>query len=158
MIHPNPDRDWLLAGAKEEANRFICVGGLAFSLQNSGGPASPQDHIGKLAFSKLISLRRRSLKLSVIQLAEKAKIDLDELVEIESGRDVVPEPRTICQLALFLGLPERKLMDLSGLTRARDGKIEKAAVRFAAQSESLETLSPTERDALEEFVQFLAEA
>ncbi len=99
MIRPNPDRDWLLARAKDEANRFICVGGLAFTLQKSGDPASPQEYLGKLAFSKLISLRRRELRLSLVQLAEKAKIDLDELVEIESGQSVVPEPRTVCQLA-----------------------------------------------------------
>ncbi len=37
MICPNPDRDWLFAKAKEEANRFICVGGLAFSLRSSVG-------------------------------------------------------------------------------------------------------------------------
>lgn len=158
MIRPNPDRDWLLARAKDEANRFICVGGLAFTLQKSGDPASPQEYLGKLAFSKLISLRRRELRLSLVQLAEKAKIDLDELVEIESGQSVVPEPRTVCQLAHFFRLPEEKLMTLAGLISARDEKVEKAAVRFAAQSESLEKLSPAERGALEEFVKFLAEA
>jgi transcriptional regulator with XRE-family HTH domain len=157
MIRPNPDRDWLLARAEEEANRFVCVGGLAFSLHNSGEPASLHDHVGKLAFSKLISLRRRSLKLTLIQLAEKAKVDLDELVEIENGQDVVPEPRTVCQLAQFLGLPEQKLLYLSGLVGSRDERVEKAAVRFAAQSESLEKLSSNEREALEEFVKLLAE-
>ncbi|SIO58447.1 hypothetical protein SAMN05444166_5682 [Singulisphaera sp. GP187] len=158
MTHSVPDRDWFLKRAKEEANTFICVGGLACSLRNVDPSGHTHRSHGKLAFARLIRLQRRNLRLTTVQLAEKADIDLDELVSIETGDDFVPEPRTISQLGKALRLPEQRLMQLSGLTEARDEQFNQAAVRFAASSEPLEKLSSEERKALEEFVRILARA
>ncbi len=60
MIRPNPNRDWLLAGAKEEANGFVGVGGLAARLQNLGEIVPSQNFISKRAFSKSGSLEKLS--------------------------------------------------------------------------------------------------
>ena len=157
MIQSDSDREWLLASAEAEANQFVCVGGLAFSLHRSENLTSPRDHASRLAFAKLISLARRSRRLSLPQLADQAQVDLDELVEIENGQATNPEPRTVHRLAQSLKLPERRLMQLSGLVKVRDVKVDRAAVQFAAQSGSLEKLSSIERQALDEFVKVLAE-
>lgn len=158
MARMNSDQNWLLRKAKEEANGFVCVGGLAHTLGAAEARSQPAHRAGKHVFSRLVNLRRRELKLSVEQLAEKADVDLEELVDIEIGEFDTPEPRTVHQIARVLKLPEQKLMLLAGLTVSRDEQVNRAAVRFAARSDSIEKLSPAERDALEEFVRFLADA
>ena len=48
-------------------------------------------------------------------------------------------------------------MELGGLMEQRDKSLEAAAVRFAANSEPTEQLTPSEKEALKEFVKVLAE-
>src|ERR1700722_18814718 len=52
----------------------------------------------RLAFSTLISYRRRALRLTIESLAEKAKVDVDELLQIEEDTGYVPEPRRVYNL------------------------------------------------------------
>ena len=150
------DRAWLLAKAKEEDNGIISVGGLVCTLSQLEGGAPPQHNPGRLAFSKLIELRRRERRLTIEQLAKTADVDLGELLDIESGQAQSVEPRTVHQLAQVLRLPGAKLLQLSGLAIARDEGIEREAVRFAARSEPIGKLNHAEYEALEEFVRFLA--
>lgn len=111
-----------------------------------------------LAFGSLIRLSRRREGLSVEGLAEKARIDLAELLAIEQEHGYIPKPRTVHQLAVFLKLPEQKLMKLSGATITRDQQLQKAAVRFAAKSNSdLTKLSRQEEELLNDFVKYLSE-
>ena len=154
----NRDRKWILAKAKEEADGFVCVGGLVHAMTPTEPAASAHRHSERLAFAKLIQLNRRKHRLSSERLAELADVELAELVAIECGEGQTPEPRTVHQLARVLGLPAQKLMQLSGLVVARDERLVQSAVRFAARSESIEKLTPTEQDALDEFVKILAEA
>jgi HTH-type transcriptional regulator, competence development regulator len=109
------------------------------------------------AFGKLINLWRRKKGLRVEILADKAKIDVAELIEIERNLNYVPEPRTVYQLAKTLGLPSNRMLELSGNLMVRDLSLGQEAVRFAARSESVEKLTKDEQRALEEFVKFLSE-
>lgn len=111
-----------------------------------------------LAFGSLIRLSRRRQRLSVEQLAEKVRIELGELLAIEQEHGYVPRPRTVHQLAMFLKLPEQKLMKLSGATITRDQQLQNEAVRFAAKSNSdLTKLSKQEEELLNDFVKYLSE-
>jgi hypothetical protein len=82
---------------------------------------------------------------------------LEEIVEIETKASVVPNVRTVYQLATALKLEPSTLMELVGLTTTRP-QIRSAALRFAARSESTARLSHDEQEALEEFVKVLVES
>jgi len=109
----------------------------------------------RLAFSTLISYRRRALKLTMETLAQKARVDLDELLQIEQDMNYVPEPRTVHQLATELKLPIPQLLVLSGNATSANAELTDAAVRFAARSRAVERLNREQSDALNEFVKVL---
>jgi transcriptional regulator with XRE-family HTH domain len=111
----------------------------------------------RFAFSTLISYRRRALRLTMETLAEKAKVELDELLRIEDDAEYVPEPRTVHQLASELKLPIPQLLVLSGNATSANAELTEAAVRFAARSRAVEKLNRDQSDALNEFVKVLIE-
>jgi transcriptional regulator with XRE-family HTH domain len=119
--------------------------------------ASAENESPNPAFGVLINLWRRKKGLRIDALAEAARIDVAELLEIERNLNYVPEPRTVYQLAKTLQLPSERMLELSGNLIVRDSSLGKQAVRFAARSESVEKLSKDEQRALEEFVKFLSE-
>ncbi len=108
-------------------------------------------------FAKFIELSRRKLRLTVEQLASRSGIDLEEFLSIEEGCERSPEPRLIYKLAPALGVPPDQLLRLSGLTETADKGLHDAAIRFAAQSEPVDKLTPEEASALKELVRVLAE-
>jgi HTH-type transcriptional regulator, competence development regulator len=158
MTHTNrpngPSRDWLLkAGAAEDACRSLSVGGLAADV---GLLRSAKMGV-QTAFPRLVEYSRRKLGLSVEQLAEQADVDIEEIVQIETMASVVPDVRTVYQLAEALKLTPNTLMEVAGLTTTRP-QIRNVALRFAARSESTARLSHDEQEALEEFVKVLVES
>jgi transcriptional regulator with XRE-family HTH domain len=155
---PNQDTSWLRRMAEVEDNAELSVGGLAHELGMLGAATAAPTPVVKSAFAKLVGLRRRDMRLTVEQLAERAEVDVAEVVSIELGQLDQPEPRTVFKLAGALKLPAQKLMQVSGLAVPRDTRFNDAVVRFAARSEPIEKLSKEEHAALEEFVRFLAES
>lgn len=110
----------------------------------------------KGALGKLIRLLRRRDSLDLETVAQKAEIDLAELVRIEQDEEFKPRPRTVVQLARLFSIPDEELAKLAGLRIAEDPTFESATLRFAAHSEELPKLSKIERDALNEFLAYLA--
>jgi HTH-type transcriptional regulator, competence development regulator len=156
----NKDRNWLNKRADWEDEHFVSVGGLISQMDpewQAEITATPLVEATKAAFVRLLQLARRERRLTLEALAEKADIDLAELVKIETDESFKPTPRTVHQLAAFLKLPGKKLMVLAGLLRVKDFGLQQASVRFAARSESVEDLSPEEHAAFEEYVKFLNE-
>ncbi len=148
-----PREEWLKrAAAAEEACKSFSVGGFAADL---GLLPSASTGI-KSAFSRLVEYARRKQGLSVERLAEQADVDLESIVEIETEASVIPDARTIYQLAKTLKLTPSTLMEVAGLTTPRP-QIRDAALRFAARSESTASLTREEQEALEEFVRVLVE-
>lgn len=137
----------------EDSSESISVGGLACDL----GLVGQVNNVSSVAFGKLVELVRRARNLSQLALAELAEIDCLELIEIERGQGLVPEPRTIHQLAKVLELPYGELLELSGLARSRGKSLDQDAIRFAAKSGSVGKLTREEHDALEEFVRVLVD-
>jgi HTH-type transcriptional regulator, competence development regulator len=111
-------------------------------------------HLSKLrfAFGRLIELERRKKGFSIKQLADRARLDEGELTCIEFDPRHEPDPSTVFQLASFFRIPEKPLMQLAGLTEARDRDFLSHAVRFAASSKPTAALTKEETDALESFV------
>jgi hypothetical protein len=108
-------------------------------------------------FSRLISMKRREEELTIEQLSERADVDAVELFAIEENLTRAPEPRVVSKLARALQLPSGKLMQLAGHLHVQDAKLPGAALRFAAQSGSLEKLSSREKTLLHEFVNAMSE-
>lgn len=148
-----PSLEWLqeMAG-HEDSCRSVSVGGMAADLGMLPA-ASDETH---RVFGRLIEFARREKGISLEQLAERADIDLEEVVEIERNENVVPQLRTVHQLALVLSLPAGRLAEVAGLAAPRPD-LSNAALRFAARSEPTATLTPAEREAFEEFVKVLVE-
>jgi HTH-type transcriptional regulator, competence development regulator len=157
MIEMNPDAAWLRAKAEAEDNGIVSVGGLVCALARS--EEESKAHLAeRVALAKLVELRRRQYRLSPEDLAQKADVELEDIVSLERGEETVPAPRTMQRLAQALELPEPRLLELAGLMPAKDARLRKATVRFAARSEPVAILLPQEREALEEFVELLAES
>ena len=147
--------------AEEENGCIVSAIGLEplFAKQKEAGQQAAESarEPVRLAFSTLISYRRRALRLTIEGLAEKAKVDVDELLQIEEDTDYVPEARTVHQLANQLKLPIPQLLVLSGNARSANTELTEAAVRFAARSRAVEKLNREQSDALNEFVKVLVE-
>jgi len=157
----NLSKEWYQeAGANE---KYLSVTAGVFSLEAPLAAASQykqtpeQKESAPLPFAKFINLQRRARQLTMEALAEEADIDLLELYSIEHEPEFHPEPRTVFQLAETLKLPQDKLFQLSGLTVATNSRFREEAIRFAARSEPLDSLSPVEYEALCEFVKYLSE-
>lgn len=156
----NRDRNWVMKRAQEEDHHFVSVGGLISQIDpewRAEVSTPPLLETTKTAFVRLLQLLRRERRLSLEQLAQKADVELAELVKIETDESFKPTPRTIHQLAGFLKLPAKKLMALAGLLQIKDYNLQQASVRFAARSEPVEDVTPEEHAALEEYVKFLNE-
>lgn len=151
----NKDVRWLKRMAEDEANAGVSVGGLACEASKLSKKSEESVVFNKLVLSRLVALYRRLLGMRVEELAATANVDVSEVIALELGNVHSPQPRTIFMLAKALRLPSDKLMQLSGLTEARDGELSRAAIRFAASSNPIRELSKEERYAVEEFVRIL---
>jgi HTH-type transcriptional regulator, competence development regulator len=160
----NLSKEWLIKRAARDDMAEVSAGFFNLDMLQAdaskgggGSRQSPEQESSRVAFGKLVNLWRRKRGLRMDQLAEKARIDLAELVEIERNIDFIPEPRTVYQLSQVLNLSNERLLQLSGNTVERDRTLGQRAVKFAALSESVEKLNKDEQRALEEFVKFLNE-
>jgi transcriptional regulator with XRE-family HTH domain len=165
-------REWVLAQAKLESDSDVTsVGGLAHRLGllrgvNGTAQGRPPADVtpppfvdpGRQSLGKFIELSRRRLRLTVEQLAERADVDLGELLAIEKAEDVPAETRTIYRLADVLGMRVDPLLELAGLVDKRSVGLTQSAFRFAARSEPMAALTREEEEALNWFVGELTKA
>lgn len=153
------DAEWLHRMAElEDRCESVSVGGLAVDVGFYHSGAAPStDMLAREALGKLIELTRRKLKLTPDKFAERADIELKDLVRLEHAEPFVPDPRTMVQLATVLAVPVSRILGLAGLTKTVDPGLQNAAVRFAANAEPLQGLSKEQQAALREFVKELSE-
>lgn len=171
-LNINITREWASAQAKlEPVSGITSVGGLAHRIgkveelgslvEQQGAEARSVPAMSaeprRQSLGKFIELSRRRMRLSVEQLAERADIDLGELLSIEKAEETLPGTRTVYQLAQVLRMPVDPLMELAGLVVAKSSKLTESAVRFAARSEPMDALTKEEEEALNWFVQELSE-
>lgn len=111
----------------------------------------------RIALGQFVALWRRNQGWNAETLAHQAGIDIEEILEIEHDPHCGPEPDAIFKLAGVFQVPPRKLMEIAGLIENRSPRLREQAVRFAARSEPISTLTDTEKEALEAFVAALSE-
>lgn len=154
----NISKEWCARMAQLEGDAEIGAGLFAIDPVFDGEAcANNTSEEPSLAFGRLIRLMRRDRGLSLEKLAEDADVDVSELISIEDDVHFRPDVRTVYQLATTFKFDSSKLLEVAGLTAARDNAIVEEAVRFAARSEPIAALSPEERAALEAFVAILSE-
>jgi len=158
----NITKDRLVELAKDEAGCDITAGGLLATLSGGAPPAHPVEgaataDIARDALATLIQFQRRRMKLSAETLAERAELDVGEVLAVELTHTARPEPRVLSKLARVLKLPAPRLLALSGWGAKPDQPLAHAAFKFAARSSApTEPLSREEAAALDDFVRFLA--
>ena len=170
-LNINITPEWASAQAKLEPESGVTsVGGLAHRI---GGLEEVSGRVGqegtetlsaptmsadprRQSLGKFIELSRRQLRLSVEQLADKANVDLAELLAIEKAEDILPETRTVYQLAKVLRMRVEPLLELAGLVVTKSVGLTESAVRFAARSEPMDALTKEEEEALNWFVKELS--
>lgn len=109
------------------------------------------------ALIRLLQLSRAQSGLTLEQFSTRVGVAVAEVTRIETDQTYLPTPRTIYKLAAFLKVPVKSLMALAGLIKLGDFRFDDAAIRFAANSESVERLSKEEHHLLREYVRFLCE-
>ena len=132
-------RQWCAEKAEAEAGAEIGAGlaGLGPLLSGAAGPSAAL-YEPRAAFGRFVQLGRRKLKLSRAALADKAGIDLAELLNIEQDAGYAPKPRTIHQLAAVFEVDQEKLLALSGLARLENSVSIEETAQNGAYSESPE--------------------
>ena len=109
------------------------------------------------SFGVLIRQLRKRDNLTIEELARKARIDPDQLRQVEHDPHYRAKPRLVHQLAAIFGIPDRSMMMLSGAMVANDNALEEQAERFAAMSDDMSKLTADERRLLNDFVRFLSD-
>lgn len=152
----NISKDWCIEKASAEIHESIGAGKLGIDpiFDADEGRVEILDE-SRLALGRFVELKRRQERLTIEDLAEKADIEISELLKIEHGRLLEPETRTLYQIATVFGVNHHKLMGLSGLTKSKDMSFVEDAVKYAARSESLEALSKEEQAALDGLISVL---
>ncbi|WP_158543256.1 helix-turn-helix domain-containing protein [Dyella psychrodurans] len=106
----------------------------------------------RLALGVFVSQLRRQGGLSITDLAEQADVDEEELRNVERDPSFTATAYFIYQLSEFFNLPLANLSQMAGQTHAVDRVFYNKAVRYAAHSEDLSTMTHEETDALNAFV------
>jgi transcriptional regulator with XRE-family HTH domain len=149
-------KEWCLAAARREGDVEVGAGRLAFDpkpeVEGTANAQAPPVEAMQLAFGKLINFMRRKQSWTIEELAKRARVDAAELLLIEKEVPHQTEPYTVHQLASVFQLNPKALQQLSGLAVVRNYEVVNEAVRFAANSDSIEKLSRDQARAVEQFV------
>ena len=138
------------------------AGGLSLAVQ--GAEAEKVAVIGernvvqmRIALGTFVRQLRLKEGLSIAQLCERAQISEDELRQVEHNPNYTARPRLIFQLSEHFKVPLAKLSQMSGNTHAVSRVLYNEAVKYAARSDDVSTLTKDERQALDAFVALLNE-
>ena len=163
----NISNEWLAKRAAIEEGHDVSSGHIdlegllldTHTTKQSADNVSPTEAEGpRTAFGLLINIWRRKNGVRLEQLAERADVDLAELLKIEQDVRYIPEPRTVFQLSKTLHFPNERLLQLSGNVIVRDSNLGHEAIRFAARARPDAKVTKDEQVAFEEFVKFLGKA
>lgn len=111
----------------------------------------------RIALGTLVRQLRLLEGLTVDELAERANVPTDELRQVEHDPHYTAHPRMLHQLSEYFNVPLQNLAQMSGATHAVDRVLYNEAVKYAAHSDDVSTLTNEEREALNKFVAMLNE-
>jgi transcriptional regulator with XRE-family HTH domain len=146
----------LIEKACEVDDSCISVAGLASKVGHLSTRVIDIEsaRVGIAAIAKLIQLARREERLTPEQYAKRIGVGVEELKVAEAGTQV-PEPRLLFAVSEALTISYQKLMSLAGHRNERNQILEQQALRFAASSTSMDTLTSVESRALHDLLQVL---
>lgn len=151
---------WCENMARKEIGMEIGAGLIAidpsFEEEKSVSSSAINDD-SKIPLNRFVNLMRRKKGLTLEQLADKADIDLRDLLNIEEDAHYTPDVRAIYKLSQIFDVSQKKMMALSGLTKPKNKEYIEEAVLYAARSASIEQLNADELAALEGFISVLSE-
>lgn len=158
-------KEWLLKNAERDQDLEVTAGFLSddkldavYGSQKQEQEDQIEDIESRLvALAKLVNIRRRINGWTLEQLADKADVDLQDVLCLEQGIPVHLSIRTIHKLSGALSLPHTGLLRLSGTTVQRNDNFTKQALRFIARSQPETKPTKQEIKVFEEYVKYLAE-
>lgn len=109
----------------------------------------------RLALGVLVRQLRLREHLSIAELARKAQISEDELRSVEHDPHYTAKPYLLYQLSEFFDVPLTKLSQMAGATHVVNRSLYNDAVRYAARSDDMDSLTDDERRDLDAFVALL---
>lgn len=139
--------DWAIKGALEKASK------IQSEIANEVVTETKALHKGLQALVKLL---RRNQGFNEVELAEAARVDVEEIMKIEQDINYSPSPRTIFQLEEFFKLEPRTLVLVSGAITKHSSDFTNEVLEFAANSKEMGKLTREEKKLLNEFVRFLS--
>lgn len=155
----NVTKEWCTMMAKQEDGAEVGAG-LTAADPVFDGQVESDDFIreeSRLVFGRFVNLMRRGRGWPIEKLADKADIEVGEIMSIEEDAHYFPELRTVYQIANVFSVSQERLIALSGLTKPKDIQFVSEAVRYAARSESIEALNDAEQAALDGLISVLNE-
>jgi len=99
----------------------------------------------RLAFGRFVNVVRRGRRLSIEDLADRTKLEVAELLNIEGNPHHEPDLHAVWSLSKVFGVPQSQLMELAGLATAKESHWLDEVVRHAARSTPIEDLTPEEQ-------------
>ena len=111
----------------------------------------------RIALGVLVRQLRMKEGLTLAQLAERAQVLEDQLRQVEHDPHYTASPRLIFQLSNYFKVSLVMLSQLSGATHTVERTVYNAALKYAACSDDVSTLTAEERVALDGFVALLNE-
>ena len=160
------DNDWLRQAIAVSPDTDFEAGG-PVALLDSIGMFLPSDMAEefpesvvqlKYAFGVFIKMLRKRSELTVAALSVKARVAEEELRMIERDPRHKTGPRTVHQLAEYFGIDPNRMMKLSGSIISANENVRDEAVRFAARSDDVSSLSSEEKKMLNDFVKYVNES
>lgn len=109
----------------------------------------------RVALGVLVRQLRLREQLSVSELARRTSISENELRSVEHDPHYTAKPYLLYQLSEFFEVPLAKLSQMAGATHAVNRSLYNDAVRYAARSDDLDSLTDEERRDLDAFVALL---
>jgi len=156
--------DWLRSQIEKDAD-IECDAGIPlrdtapiarFARPAPNDQANPAPEGKMTVLHVLVHQLRRRDNLTVAQLADRIRIDIEEVETIERDPNYVPRPRTMHMLAEYMKVSTQAVQSLTADAIARNDNMAQAALKFAASSKDLSALTNAERRGLNDFVKFLA--
>lgn len=106
-------------------------------------------------FGLFVEMLRRRDQLTRDELAEKADIELSEVVRLETEPNYDISPRALYQLERCFRLKENTLGRLSGAIMSLNSEAQDRIVRYAAQAKHANHLNDQEQQILDEVIALL---
>ena len=108
------------------------------------------------ALGRLIELSRRIRGLTPAEFASAHRITMQELVALERGERVTPNPRAIRALAKTAGVAASPCLQLAGCAARVDPALEREAMRFVSATGTETKLTRAEQRRFQAFVKVLS--